>query len=153
MVREELLGSLVYVCRLRAFLSLDNFEFHVIAFLKTLITFGGNRAVVHKNIRPFVAPDESVAFGVVKPFDRTFHAFHFRPPRARTLPHRGRALHLECCSLPFSSPSSPVWQRGIWTRHVHASPILCEARMSHAFDASLTNANCATDNTWLQFCV
>src|SRR5437016_3907444 len=76
---EELLGSLVYVCSLWAFLSLDDLELYVITFLKTSITLGGDRAVVHKNIGPFVAPDESVAFRVVKPFHRTFQPFHLRP--------------------------------------------------------------------------
>src|ERR1700758_1757119 len=74
-----MLGSFVYVCSLWAFLSLDNLELDVIAFLKTLITFRGDRAVVHKNIGPFVAPNESVAFRVVKPFHRTFQTFHLRP--------------------------------------------------------------------------
>ena len=76
---EELLGSLVYVCSLWAFLSLDDLELDVITFLKTFITLGGDRAVVHKNIGPFVAPDKSVAFCVVKPFHRTFQTFHLRP--------------------------------------------------------------------------
>ena len=75
----ELLGSLVYVCSLWAFLSLDDLELDVITFLKTFITLGGDRAVVHKNIGPFVAPDKSVAFCVVKPFHRTFQTFHLRP--------------------------------------------------------------------------
>src|SRR5437660_11521468 len=76
---EELLGSLVYVCRLWAFLSLDDLELDVITFLKTFITLGGDRAVVHKNIGPFVAPDQSLAFCVVKPCHRTFQTFALRP--------------------------------------------------------------------------
>ena len=65
---------------LRAFLSLSNLELHLIALLKTLVAFRGDRAVVHEHVRAaVVASDKTVALGVIKPLDRTFQTFHVRP--------------------------------------------------------------------------
>jgi hypothetical protein len=60
------------VCGLRTFLTLSNFELHLIALLKTFVAFRGNRTVVDKDIGAIVPSDEAVALSIVKPFHRTF---------------------------------------------------------------------------------
>lgn len=65
---------------LGAFLTLDDFELHVVTFLKTLISFRNDGAVVYENIRPFVAADESKSLRVVKPLDFAFHLRHLLLP-------------------------------------------------------------------------
>ena len=83
------------------FLSLGDLELYLIALLKTLIAFRGNRAVVHKNIGPIIASDEAVALGIVKPLNRTFHTFHVRP-LGHVLFRRGRTLSLDAIVLPLA---------------------------------------------------
>src|ERR1700682_1137905 len=74
------LGGLGDVSGLRALLSLRDLEFDLIAFLKTLVAFRSDRAVMHENVRAaIVASDKTVALGVVKPLHRTFQTFHVRP--------------------------------------------------------------------------
>jgi hypothetical protein len=77
-----LLRALAYIGCLRALLSLGDLEIHLITFLKTLIAFRCDRAVVNKNVGAISRSDEPIAFRVVKPLDR---AFHFRrTPFSRT---------------------------------------------------------------------
>jgi len=54
-------------------------EFNVIAFIQRFETTGLNSGMVHENIIPGIAPDESVAFFIVKPFNHAlfFHSFLF----------------------------------------------------------------------------
>src|ERR1700758_152259 len=61
--RPHPLRSLGHVRSLRAFLTFSDFEFHLVAFLQAFIPLGGNRAVMHKNIRAIRAPDEPVPLG------------------------------------------------------------------------------------------
>lgn len=66
---------------LRTLLTLSDLELDLITFLKTLVAFRGDRAVVHEHVRAaIIASDKAVALGVVKPLDRTFQTFHVRPP-------------------------------------------------------------------------
>jgi|SRR5215467_10952151 len=68
--------SFAYVLGLRAFLALDNFKFDVIAFLKALVAFGFDGAVVDENVRAVIATDEAKTLGVVKPFHFSFDSRH-----------------------------------------------------------------------------
>lgn len=69
------------VGRLGTFLALGDFELDRVSFLQTFVAFGSDRTVVHKDVGSIVTTDESVAFGIVEPFDRTFQTFHVRPLR------------------------------------------------------------------------
>jgi hypothetical protein len=76
----ETLRRLGDVGGLRALLSLGDLELDLIAFLKALVAFRSDRAVVHEDVRAaIVASYEAVALGVVKPLHRTFQTFHVRP--------------------------------------------------------------------------
>jgi hypothetical protein len=84
--RERLdvrLGGFAHVRSLRTLLTFGDFEFHLIAFLQALISFGGDGAVMNKNIWPIRAPDEPVPFRVIEPLDGSFQTFHV-PPAFRT---------------------------------------------------------------------
>jgi hypothetical protein len=63
------------VC-LRTFLALDDVELNIIALFQRLVAIQLNRGIVNEYIRPIVAPDESIAFGVVKPLDLPFVLSH-----------------------------------------------------------------------------
>lgn len=56
---------------LRALLSLDNVEFHLVTFLQTFVPIDLDGAVVHEDVRAVVPSDESVPFRIVEPFDFT----------------------------------------------------------------------------------
>src|SRR5947209_773260 len=77
-------GSFRNVRRLRAFLALGDFEFHLITFLQALVTFSRDGAVMDENIGSIFASDKTVTLGVVEPLHRTFHTFHL-PPLTVTL--------------------------------------------------------------------
>ena len=65
-----------YLVGLRSFLSLDNIEFYLVAFLQTFVPIDLDGAVVDKDVGAVVSSDESVPFGVVKPFDLAFVLRH-----------------------------------------------------------------------------
>ena len=79
--KQTSLRRFANVCRLRSFLALRNFELNYITFLEAFIAIRGDCAVVDKNIRSIVPTDETVAFRVIEPLDRTFQTFHVRPLR------------------------------------------------------------------------
>src|SRR5579864_3889078 len=79
---ESFLLSFAYVGSLRSFLALHNFEFHGVAFLKALVAFSGDGAVVDEHVRPVVPSYEPVAFCVVEPLHSTFQTIHVRPLKA-----------------------------------------------------------------------
>ena len=62
--------------RLRAFLSLDDVEFHVIALFQCFVTIQLDCRVVNENIWPVITSDESVALGVVEPLHLAFVLSH-----------------------------------------------------------------------------
>ncbi len=72
-------GSASHVCGLWPLGALGDFKLDLIAFLQTLVTLGGDGAVVNKNIRPIFPADKSVALGVIEPLDGTFQTFHLPP--------------------------------------------------------------------------
>jgi hypothetical protein len=51
-----------YVSRLWSLLAFGDFKFDVVAFLQTLVSFGGDGAVVNKNPYPFALLNFSVPF-------------------------------------------------------------------------------------------
>jgi hypothetical protein len=78
------LGGFGYVGSLRAFLTLDNLEFDLVAFLQALVSLNCNCAVVNEDIRAVIPADEPVSLRIVEPLDGSFHAFHVRPPLLRS---------------------------------------------------------------------
>ena len=72
-------SNLAYVRRLRSFLTLGDFELHLVTFLQALVSFRTDRAVVNKNIRAICTPDEPVAFRVIEPLNGSFQTFHVPP--------------------------------------------------------------------------
>ena len=72
-------SNLAYVRRLRTFLALGDFELHLVAFLQTLVSLGGDRAIVNENIGAICATDKPVAFCVIEPLDGSFQTFHVPP--------------------------------------------------------------------------
>jgi hypothetical protein len=62
--------------RLWAFLALDDVELNIIALFQRLVAVQLNGGVVNEYIWTIVAPDESVALGVVKPLDLPFVLSH-----------------------------------------------------------------------------
>ena len=63
---------------LRAFGSLNDVELDLVAFLEALIALALDRTVMDEDIGPTVAAQETVAFSVVEPLNRTFVLCHFR---------------------------------------------------------------------------
>ena len=62
--------------RLRTFLPLDDVELDIIALFQRFVTIQLDCRVVNENIRPVITSDESVALGVVEPFDFAFELSH-----------------------------------------------------------------------------
>src|SRR5439155_24821875 len=62
--------------RLRAFLPLDDVEFHIIALFQSLVAIQLDCRVVNENIWPVVASDESVAISVFEPLHFAFELSH-----------------------------------------------------------------------------
>lgn len=65
---------------LRALASLDDVELYFIAFFEALIALALNGTVMDEDIGPTVAAQETVAFSVVEPLNRTFILCHFATP-------------------------------------------------------------------------
>jgi hypothetical protein len=105
------------VCGLRSFLTLCDLELYLIAFLQALVAFRSDRTVVNKDIGAIVPSDKAIAFGVVKPLNRTFQSFHVRP-LGHVLFRRGRTLSFEAIVLLLAggcqdnvSGEKPLWTR------------------------------------------
>jgi hypothetical protein len=61
---------------LRSFLTLNDFEFYLVAFGERLETAAADRAEVNEDVRSALSRDEAESFGVVEPFDRACNACH-----------------------------------------------------------------------------
>ncbi len=72
-LRCSLLG---HALCLRTFLSLNNFEFNVIALLEALISLRLDGTVVDEHIRAVIPADEAEALCVIEPFNFTFNSRH-----------------------------------------------------------------------------
>jgi len=55
------------------FRALDNLKFDWVSFLQSTVTFTDDGGIMDKNVRPVIAPDEAVPFGIVKPFHGSVH--------------------------------------------------------------------------------
>ena len=69
---------------LRTLLSLNNFEFNVIALLEALISLRLDGTVVDEHIRAVIPADKAEALCVIEPFHFTFNSRH--------VPYSGRSL-------------------------------------------------------------
>jgi hypothetical protein len=69
-------GLLGYAFRLRAFLSLNNFEFDVIALLEALVSLRLDGTIVDEHIRAVIPADKAEALCVIEPFNFTFNSRH-----------------------------------------------------------------------------
>lgn len=70
------LGSFGYVRCLRTFLSLGDLELDLITLLQALVSLRADCTVVNKYVRPIVASDEPVSFGVIEPLHGSFQTVH-----------------------------------------------------------------------------
>src|SRR5579864_4975203 len=73
-----------YALCLRAFLSLNNFEFNVIALLEAFVSLRLDGTVVDEHIRAVIPADKAEALCVIEPFHFTFNSRH--------VPYSGRSL-------------------------------------------------------------
>lgn len=64
--------QLGYILSLGPLLPLSNFELHVIAFLKALVAFTLDGAVVDEHIGPVISANKAEALCIIKPFHFTF---------------------------------------------------------------------------------
>ena len=65
-----------YALCLRAFLSLNNFEFNVIALLEAFVSLRLDGTVVDEHIRAVIPADKAEALCVIEPFHFTFNSRH-----------------------------------------------------------------------------
>jgi len=83
-------SHLHYISGLGAFLPLDDFKFHLVAFLKALVTFAGDCAVMHKNIGTIFTSDKPKSFSVVEPLHSSLETSHLLFLRASCFRRRNR---------------------------------------------------------------
>lgn len=65
-----------YAFCLRTFLSLNNFEFNIIALLEALVSLRLDGTVVDEHIRAVIPADKAEALCVIEPFHFTFNSRH-----------------------------------------------------------------------------
>jgi hypothetical protein len=70
---QKRLSYFADVSCLWALLSFDDLELHLIAFLKTLVTFRCYCTVVDENIGAILAPDKAESLSIVEPLYGSFH--------------------------------------------------------------------------------
>src|SRR6267143_3601430 len=59
---------------LRAFRSLNDFEFDGVSLLQGAIAISGDGGIMYENVWAIIAPDEAVSFGIIKPFHGSVHS-------------------------------------------------------------------------------
>ena len=69
----DVLAELDYITSFRSFRTLDNFEFNRIPFVQGFVSLAYDCRVVDKYVWTVIAPDEAVAFRMIKPFDLASH--------------------------------------------------------------------------------
>ena len=84
-----------YALCLRAFLSLNNFEFNVIALLETFVSLRLDGTVVDEHIRAVIPADKAEALCVIEPFHFTFNSRH--------VPYSGLSQGTRCTVVPRTS--------------------------------------------------
>jgi hypothetical protein len=80
---------------LRAFLSLNNFEFNVIALLEAFVSLRLDGTVVDEHIRAVIPADKAEALCVIEPFHFTFDSRH--------VPYSGLSLGTQRTEVPRTS--------------------------------------------------
>jgi hypothetical protein len=101
---------------LRAFLSLNNFEFNVIALLEALVSLRLDGTVVDEHIRAVIPADKAEALCVIEPFNFAFNSRH--------VPYSGAVIweaRSNCgpAEPVFSSLGLPLWE---WTQDTEDLP-------------------------------
>jgi hypothetical protein len=84
-----------YALCLRAFLSLNNFEFNVIALLEAFVSLRLDGTVVDEHIRAVIPADKAEALCVIEPFHFTFNSRH--------VPYSGLSLGTQQTVVPRTS--------------------------------------------------
>ena len=72
-----------YCVRLGTFLALDDIEFDVIALFQSFVAVQLDCRVMYEYIRSVIAPDESIALGIIEPLYFPFVLSHWRLPSLR----------------------------------------------------------------------
>jgi hypothetical protein len=78
-----------HVTGLRAFLTIDDFELDLVAFLQAFVPFDIDRTVMHEHVGiTIVTAYKAKAFGIIEPLYGSFHSHFLLPPgRAQQHPH------------------------------------------------------------------
>jgi len=84
-----------YALCLRAFLSLNNFEFNVIALLEAFVSLRLDGTIVDEHIRAVIPADKAEALCVIEPFHFTFDSRH--------VPYSGLSLGTQANCGPRTS--------------------------------------------------
>ena len=84
-----------YAFCLRAFLSLNNFKFNIIALLEALVTLRLDGTIVDEHIRAVIPADKAEALCVIEPFHFTFNSRH--------VPYSGLSLGTRYTVVPRTS--------------------------------------------------
>ena len=115
-LRCSLLG---YALCLRAFLSLNDFEFNVIALLEALVSLRLDGTIVDEHIGPIISADKAEALCVIEPFHFTFNSRHV-PYSGLSLGHVGLWSRGPVSSLGFAT----FFGKGRKTPEVNLLPAL-----------------------------
>jgi len=111
---------LSYALCLRAFLSLNNFEFNVIALLEALVSLRLDGTVVDEHIRAVISANKAEALSVVEPFHFTFNSRH--------VPYSGLSLGTQANCGPrtsfFSWVCHSFWEGTQKHRRFNLLPVL-----------------------------
>src|SRR4051812_2399357 len=103
-----------YAFCLRTFLSLNNFEFNVIALLETFVSLRLDGTVVDEHIRAVIPADKAEALCVIEPFHFTFNSRH--------VPYSGLSLGTQQTVVPrtsfFSWVCHSFWERDVKHRRL-----------------------------------
>jgi hypothetical protein len=96
--------QLTHFVGLRTFLSLDDLEFNVVAFLQSLVAIRCDCTIVNEDISSIVPTDETESLSVVEPLDLTFQRqFFLRACPEETGASTGRFQFLNPGSESYSS--------------------------------------------------
>ena len=115
-LRCSLLG---HALCLRAFLSLNNFEFNVIALLEAFVSLRLDGTVVDEHIRAVIPADKAEALCVIEPFHFTFNSRH--------VPYSGLSLGTHWTVVPRTSSSlgfATLFGKGRKIPEINLLPVL-----------------------------
>ena len=104
---------------LRAFLSLNNFKFNVIALLEAFVSLRLDGTVVDEHIRAVIPADKAEALCVIEPFHFTFNSRH--------VPYSGLSLGTHWTVVPRTSSSlgfATLFGKGRKIPEINLLPVL-----------------------------